>query len=194
VYAEYFNEWVNEWITTDDQSVSLSWCRAPSGAHDQILVLITIWLLLFLFRCRAPPLTERSGLSFVLVTWTALVQFSKFAAGPRQHINGPLERNIIAYFPWYETDHIENDASNNSSIVACVFVTAVTFVPSRCLATMGFFTDPLPGNDKGDFFTEPLPSNDKGDIQTATWSYKPTQILQNKGSRLKKENRLLKIW
>jgi hypothetical protein len=28
---------------------------------------------------------ERSGLSFVLFTWTALVQFSKFAAGPRQH-------------------------------------------------------------------------------------------------------------
>jgi hypothetical protein len=31
------------------------------------------------------PSDERSGLSFVLVTWTASVQFSKFAAGPRQH-------------------------------------------------------------------------------------------------------------
>jgi hypothetical protein len=30
------------------------------------------------------PSDERSGLSFVLVTWTASVQFSKFAAGPRQ--------------------------------------------------------------------------------------------------------------
>jgi hypothetical protein len=39
----------------------------------------------FFFRCRAPPLDERSGLSFVLVTWTASVQFSKSAAGPRQH-------------------------------------------------------------------------------------------------------------
>jgi hypothetical protein len=28
---------------------------------------------------------ERWGLSFVLVTWTASVQLSKFAAGPRQH-------------------------------------------------------------------------------------------------------------
>jgi hypothetical protein len=28
---------------------------------------------------------ERSGLSFVLVAWTASIQFSKFAAGPRQH-------------------------------------------------------------------------------------------------------------
>jgi hypothetical protein len=41
--------------------------------------------------------------------------------------------------------------SNNSSIVACVFVTAVTFLPSRCLATIrGFYrTEPLPSNDRG---------------------------------------------
>jgi hypothetical protein len=31
-------------IAADGQSVSLSWCRAPSGAHDQILV--TVWQLL----------------------------------------------------------------------------------------------------------------------------------------------------
>jgi hypothetical protein len=42
-------------ITTDDQSVSASWFRAPSGAHDQIL--ITVWQLLFC-RYRAPPLTR----------------------------------------------------------------------------------------------------------------------------------------
>jgi hypothetical protein len=29
-----------------------------------------------------------------------------------------------------------NDASNNSSVVACVFVTVVTFLLSRCLATL----------------------------------------------------------
>jgi hypothetical protein len=46
---------------------------------------------------------------------------------------------LIAYFPWYDTGHIENDASNNASIVACVFVTAVTLLPSRCLATIGGF-------------------------------------------------------
>jgi hypothetical protein len=37
-------------------------------------------------------------------------------------------------------DRIENDASNISSIVACVFVAAVTFLPSRCLATIGGYT------------------------------------------------------
>jgi hypothetical protein len=30
------------------------------------------------------PSDESSGLSFVLVIWTASVQYSKFAAGPRQ--------------------------------------------------------------------------------------------------------------
>jgi hypothetical protein len=42
-------------FTTDNQSVSPSWCRAPSGAHDQIL--ISVWHLLFC-QCRAPPLTR----------------------------------------------------------------------------------------------------------------------------------------
>jgi hypothetical protein len=50
-------------------------------------------------------------------------------------INKKFWEELIAYFPWYNTGHIENDASKNSSIV-CVFVTAVTFVPSRCLATI----------------------------------------------------------
>jgi hypothetical protein len=43
----------------------------------------------------------------------------------------------ITYFPLYDMDRIENDASNNSSIVACVFDAAVTFLLSRCLATIG---------------------------------------------------------
>jgi hypothetical protein len=37
-------------------------------------------------------------------------------------------------------DRIENDASNNSSIVSCVFVVAVIFLPSRFLATIGGYT------------------------------------------------------
>jgi hypothetical protein len=46
---------------------------------------------------------------------------------------------LIAYFPSYDTDHIENDASNNSSILACAFITAVTFVLNRCVVTIGGF-------------------------------------------------------
>jgi hypothetical protein len=36
-------------------------------------------------------------------------------------------------------DHIENDATINSFIVACVFVAAVIFLPSRFLATIEEF-------------------------------------------------------
>jgi hypothetical protein len=50
--------------------------------------------------------------------------------------NKKFWEEVIAYFPSYDTSHIENDASKNSSIVMCVFVTAVTFLPIRCLATI----------------------------------------------------------
>jgi intracellular sulfur oxidation DsrE/DsrF family protein len=47
--------------------------------------------------------------------------------------NKKFGEELIAYFLSKDKNHIENDASNNSSIVACVFVAAVTF-----------FTEPLP--------------------------------------------------
>jgi hypothetical protein len=50
-----------------------------------------------------------------------------------------LWEELIAYFLCYDTDRIEDDASNNYSIVAYVFVTDVTFLPSRCLAILGGF-------------------------------------------------------
>jgi hypothetical protein len=53
--------------------------------------------------------------------------------------NKKFWEELIAHFPSYDTGHTENEASNHSSIFACVFVTAVTFLPSHCLATMGGF-------------------------------------------------------
>jgi hypothetical protein len=42
------------------------------------------------------------------------------------------------YTPQYDTDHIENDASNSSSNVVCVFVVVVvTLLPNSCLETIG---------------------------------------------------------
>jgi hypothetical protein len=38
---------------------------------------------------------------------------------------------LIAYFPLYDTDPIENDGSNNSSIVTCVFFSAIGFLRSQ---------------------------------------------------------------
>jgi hypothetical protein len=40
----------------------------------------------------------------------------------------------LLYFIQHGTH--KNDASNNSSTVACVSVAKVTFLPSRCLATI----------------------------------------------------------
>jgi hypothetical protein len=54
--------------------------------------------------------------------------------------NKKFWEEFIAYFPWYDTGNMENDASNNSSIFARAFVTAVMFLPSRCLATIGLGT------------------------------------------------------
>jgi hypothetical protein len=49
-------------------------------------------------------------------------------------MNRKFWEELNAYFHWYDTGHIEN-----SFIVAYVFVTAVTFLPSRCLATIRGF-------------------------------------------------------
>jgi hypothetical protein len=72
-------------------------------------------------------------------------------------------KNWSPTFLWYDTHHIENDASNNSSIVTCVLVVAGTCLLSRCLAKMG-------------------------DIhrRRAGWSHKPTfMFFQNRECRIK---------
>jgi hypothetical protein len=43
--------------------------------------------------------------------------------------------NIRSFYT--ERAEEKNEASNNSSTVSCIFVAAVTFLPSRYLATMG---------------------------------------------------------
>jgi hypothetical protein len=91
--------------------------------------------------------------------------------------NKKFWEELIAYFLWYDMGHIENDASNNYSVVAL------------CIRYRGnVSTEPLPSNDRG-IFTEPLRSNDKGihwhihtHTQTATWSHKPTVFFLNKES------------
>jgi hypothetical protein len=45
-------------------------------------------------------------------------------------VNKTFWEELIAYFPWYVTDRIVNGASNNSSIVACVFLAGVKFLPT----------------------------------------------------------------
>lgn len=46
----------------------------------------------------------------------------------------------FSHFPWHDKEHIRTDASNNSSIIASVFVAVVTLLQSRSLAIIGDFT------------------------------------------------------
>jgi hypothetical protein len=65
-------------IATDGQSISKSWYQAPSGAHDQIFITLTVTALFFWGALS----DERTGLSFI------------YADGPRQ-------RNLSRVrFPW----------------------------------------------------------------------------------------------
>jgi hypothetical protein len=59
-------------IATDGQPVSKSWCRAPSGGHDQIY--ITIWQLRSCF-CLLLALSQRS-LSRIRVPWDSRPYFT----------------------------------------------------------------------------------------------------------------------
>jgi hypothetical protein len=53
-------------IATDGQSVSKSWCRAPSEAHDQIFItLLTVMLLFFVGR----SLWREDGSVFCICCW-----------------------------------------------------------------------------------------------------------------------------
>jgi hypothetical protein len=67
-------------IVTDGQSVSKSWCRAPSGAHDQIV--ITVWQLRSCFLSGAFS-DERTSMSFVHACWSLPAQSF---LGTREHI------------------------------------------------------------------------------------------------------------
>jgi hypothetical protein len=73
------------YIATDGQSVSKSWCRAPSGAHDQIF--ITVWQLRSCF-CGALPSLTSGGvcLSYILLGLASAVFLGSESLGTRDHI------------------------------------------------------------------------------------------------------------
>jgi hypothetical protein len=72
-------------IATDGQSVSKSWCRAPSGAYDQIF--ITVWQLRSCFLWGALS-DDRTGLSFVPCCWSL----------PAQSFLGPSPLGLATIF------------------------------------------------------------------------------------------------
>jgi hypothetical protein len=71
-------------IATDGESVSKSWCRAPSGTRGQIF--ITIWQLRSCF-CREPSLTRgRVCLLCMLLALASAVFLASETLGTRDHI------------------------------------------------------------------------------------------------------------
>jgi hypothetical protein len=103
----------------------------PLWGPDFLYVNLDKWLLEM-----QHPLPMHAGYKYVECNWKLRTNFGhEFHTKTR---NKKFWEELFAYIPWYDTGHIENDAFNNS-IVACVFITAVTFLPSRCLATIRGF-------------------------------------------------------
>jgi hypothetical protein len=69
----------------------------------------------------------------MILTATSCVYFVSCIACVMAKQHKKFWEELIAY-------RIENDTSNNSSTVSCVFVAAVTLLPSSCLATRGKYT------------------------------------------------------
>jgi hypothetical protein len=71
-------------IATDGQSVSKSWCRVPSAAHDQIF--ITLWQLRSCFG-GAPSLTRgRVCLLYMMLVVTSVVLLGSESLGTRYYL------------------------------------------------------------------------------------------------------------
>jgi hypothetical protein len=100
---------------TVSQSVSKSWCRAPFGAHDQILIIIYYRLTVTVLFLWGALSDERSDLSFV------------YAAGPCQRslsrVRVPWDSR--PYFPVSElrlprvTVHVFDPASTRGNTNPC---------------------------------------------------------------------------
>jgi hypothetical protein len=72
------------YIATGGRSISKSWCRAPSGAHDQIFIIV--WQLRSCF-CGTPHLTKgRACLLCMLLALVSAVFLGSESLGSRDHI------------------------------------------------------------------------------------------------------------
>jgi hypothetical protein len=93
--------------------------------------------------CGAPSLTRgRVCVLYMLLTLASAVFLRSEFFGTRDHILlsqilGKTNRLLFID----KTDRVENNASNNTSIVACVFVVVGMSLWSHWLATIGGYTD-----------------------------------------------------
>jgi hypothetical protein len=89
-----WDSWSYFTVSTDGQSISKSWCRAPSAAHDQIF--ITLWQLRSCF-CGAPSLTrECVCLLYMLLVLASVVFPGSESVWTRDH-------NLLSQICYYQT-------------------------------------------------------------------------------------------
>jgi hypothetical protein len=120
-------------IATDGQSVSKSWCRAPSGTHDQIFshYYLTVTVL-FLWGALSD---ERTSLSLAYAAGLCQRSFSRVrvpyftVSDLRLPFSSPSTARRVT------VDRIEVTTSSSSSIIVCLFVAAETCLPTRYQAT-----------------------------------------------------------
>jgi hypothetical protein len=137
------------YIATDGLSISKSWCRAPSGAHDQIFIIVLQLRSCF---CGAPSLTrgrvcwsspvqsfsDPSPLDLAIIFYCLTFETSLFVASyDSQGHGGGILPNLHTGYCWSSlyspgTDRIENV----SSIIAGSHIAGETTCPQSCsLAT-----------------------------------------------------------
>jgi hypothetical protein len=75
--------------------------------------------------------------SYITGLYTRVLRISHCCIFNHPNKNKKFWQELFTYFPLVRHAPHKNDAFNNYSIGACVFVAAVTSLPSRCLATVG---------------------------------------------------------
>jgi hypothetical protein len=92
------------YIATDSQSISKSWCRAPSAAHDQIF--ITLWQLRSSF-CGAPSLTRgRVCLLYMLLALASGVTMEVFESKSKSKSKLCYDRRSVGHSVLVPSTHL----------------------------------------------------------------------------------------
>jgi hypothetical protein len=150
------------YIATDGQSISKSWCRGPSGAHDQIF--ITLWqlwsgflgapscqrgrvCLLYMLRALASVVflgsesfQSRDHILLCLIWDFPFRRLLRLAGSRWRYSNPPphgsvVSLTIVLLITSRHGTHRKHLCFHCNCIVALIFVAAWTCLPIRCLET-----------------------------------------------------------
>jgi hypothetical protein len=128
-------------IATDGESISKSWCRVPSGAHDQIF--ITVLTVTVFFFCGTPSLTRgRVCLLYGLLVLASAVFLGSESLCTRYH--------ILLYQSWNFPFRRLLRLADSTTLAEDFFITTLQR-PRRkhsLYCQESVFIDPLPRNER----------------------------------------------